>query len=333
MALLLHHPDGMIRIEETANGKRRVNVDLRDHSRFMQFPTCETTYSDDLIRAIPDVKGPAYLCDEILRDVDPRYIEHHLVTTLFSHVERHAFQGKRLLDFGCGSGASTMVFTRQLPNTEIIGIDLDERLLGIARLRASHSDARHVTFLASPSGDRLPPGIGMFDFIVLPAVYEHLLPSERDRLIPLLWNVLKPGGVLFIDETPHRWFPVESHTTGLPLINYLPAFLALPYARFVSKRGLRHDDWPTLLRKGIRGATTSEILRRIRCAGGEPELLTPIAAHVKTPVDVWFEGYARHATGRSGQIKRALHGALNIIYTITGIAFVPYLSLAIRKRG
>jgi hypothetical protein len=52
---------------------------------------------------------------------------------------------------------------------------------------------------------------------------------------------------------------------------------------------------------------------------------------MRTPVDVWYEGYARSAPGRSGKPKRALGKALKVINDASHLAPVPYLSLAIRK--
>ena len=84
-------------------------------------------------------------------------------------------------------------------------------------------------------------------------VCEHLVPNQRPTVMPLLWSTLKPGGILFIDETPNRHFFVETHTTRLPLWNYLPAGTALRLARRLSKRVDRDEPWEKLLRRGIRG--------------------------------------------------------------------------------
>src|SRR5205085_4362018 len=91
-------------------------------------------------------------------------------------------------------------------------------------------------------------------------------------LLPRIWSHLKPGGVLFINQTPHRYSPIEMHTTGLPLINYLPDALAFSAARRFSKRINGDEDWTALLRAGIRGATTGEILRVL---GARSALLEP----------------------------------------------------------
>jgi 2-polyprenyl-3-methyl-5-hydroxy-6-metoxy-1,4-benzoquinol methylase len=329
----LENTEGKITVIDEKDGMRKISVRPSSAKQFIRTVSCRTHYPLSLIKTIVKIKGASYLCDEILRDEDPYYIEHHIITTLFSFVRPSVFKGKRLLDFGCGSGASTMILARHLPETEIVGVELERKNLDVARERAEFYGYHHITFHQSPSGEELPPDLGMFDFIFMPAVYEHLLPLERERLSGQLWKLLKKGGVLFVDETPHRWFPIETHTTGLPFINYLPKPLALMYARHASRRSLQKDDWNTLLRKGIHGSTSREILGQIRKGGGKPELLEPLIEGPHTPVDIWHEGYARNASGKSGKAKRALKNILQVFYTITRIPLVPYISLAIRKNG
>jgi 2-polyprenyl-3-methyl-5-hydroxy-6-metoxy-1,4-benzoquinol methylase len=327
----LEHPQGKVLIQELSNGKRRLEVSVSDQNTFVSSSKWETSYPVELIQRIMEIKSPAYLCDEIRREEDSNYIAHHIETTLFAHIAPEAFVGKRLLDFGCGSGASTVILARLLPHTEIVGIELNPLHLEIAHLRANHYGLENVDFYQSPSGEELPSDLGKFDFVILPAVYEHLLPNERPRLLAQLWALLKKEGVLFIDETPHRWFPIETHTSNLPFINYLPEGIAAWYARGCSDRNLEKDDWQTLLRKGIRGGTQTEILRLIKRSGGTPRLLLSRNPLLKDPVDVWFEGYARQAEGDTGGLKRFIKPFLKVFYTITGIPLVPYLSLAIQK--
>jgi 2-polyprenyl-3-methyl-5-hydroxy-6-metoxy-1,4-benzoquinol methylase len=327
----INQPNGVIEITTAGNGLRTVSVVASSPKHFIRTKRCTTHYPDSLIRTVLKTKGIGYVCDEILRDEDPFYIESHIVTTLFSFVSPSTFKGKRLLDFGCGAGASTMILARHLPETEIVGVELEQSNLVVARARVAFYGYSHVHFLQSPSGEELPPDLGSFDFIFMPAVYEHLLPVERQRLSGQLWGILKKGGVLFVDETPHRWFPIETHTTGLPFINYLPKGPASFLAKHVSNRDMRHDSWDTMLRKGIRGSTTREVLGWIRKIGGKPILLRPLPSSPQDPVDIWYEGYARHASGHAGKTKRALKGLLKIFYAITRITLVPYISLAIRK--
>jgi hypothetical protein len=99
-------------------------------------------------------------------------------------------------------------------------------LLAFANALVRHHRLSNVRFLASPCPTALPEDLPNFDFITLSAVYEHLLPHEREEVMPRIWAALSPGGVIFINQTPHRYFPIELHSTGLPFINYLPDRLA-----------------------------------------------------------------------------------------------------------
>src|SRR5690606_18756355 len=125
---------------------------------------------------------------------------------------------------------------------------LSESLLETAHRRADFYNLPNIQFLVSPSGSQLPPNVDGVDYIILSAVYEHLLPDERRTVMPLLWSKLKPGGVLFLDQTPHRWFPIDLHTTFLPLINYLPDSMAHWYARRFSRLSNNTETWPQMLR-------------------------------------------------------------------------------------
>ena len=89
----------------------------------------------------------------------------------------------------------------------------------IARARAKfYGVDDRVEYIESTDPTKLPDGVGGFDFIILSAVFEHLLPNERVNLMPLLWDSLNVGGVIFINQTPHRWFPIEQNdlTSGEP---------------------------------------------------------------------------------------------------------------------
>ena len=105
----------------------------------------------------------------------------------------------------------------------------------------------------------MPDGIGNFDFVILSAVYEHLLPTERNMIVPLIYSLIKPEGILFSNQTPFRYFFIETHTTSLPFINYLPDRLTHFIARSFCNRVNKNETWETLLRRGIRGGTVKEI--------------------------------------------------------------------------
>lgn len=317
-------PDGTVGIEKLP--EQRWSISVRPKPG-LHVPASRwiSRYPLGLIKEIQATKG-LYVCDEIMREEDPRYVERSLRQEVLSYVPPAVFSGKRILDFGCGSGASSVVLSRLLPECEIVGVELLERLLRIARLRAQHFGLQRVRFLRSPAGDALPEGLGEFDFVLFSAVFEHLLPHERRQVLPLVWDRLKPGGILFLNQTPYRYAPIEVHTTGgMPLINYLPDWATLRLVRRFSHRYSGPVSWERLLRDGIRGASVPEILAILR-RHGRAVVLEP-RAEVGDRIDLWYGGLsARHRW-----LKRSIRLALKLIKLTSGSVITPSLALAVRR--
>ena len=216
------------------------------------------------------------------------------------------------------------------PQTDIVGVELVREHVELARRRARFCGSDNLTFEQSPDGSSLPPGAGDFDFIVLSAVYEHLLPDERRTLLPLLWKHLRPGGILFIDQLPYRWSPMEKHTTGLPLLNYLPDRWVHSLATRYGREAGRPLSWEDLLRKGIRGGSPRQILATLDAAAGDAELLEPARLGLADRIDLW---HAVSSGTRWPAVKTGMKAALKLVKRTTGATVVPYVSLAIAKAG
>ena len=232
--------DACLRVTPTPDGGARViaTVNLGEGEPIVE--EWETRYSLDVIMAILD-HDPRYwrLHGELVRDESPHGIQHALTYYLLSFLSEQDFANKRILDFGCGCGASTLALSRMFPSAAIVGLDRLEECLRVCRLKARDAKCDRLSFVSPASDSSLPPSIGQFDYAVLCGVYEHLLPNERSSLLADLWSRLIPGGVLFIAQTPHWYFPVETHITRYPLLQYLPRFLAYPIAREAYKKKIR----------------------------------------------------------------------------------------------
>jgi hypothetical protein len=179
-----------------------------------------------------------------------------------------------------------------LPQAEIIGVELDAEKIDTANRIKVFRAVQNVSFLCSPSGDALPLEVGKFDFVMLSAVYEHLLPQERQIVMPLIWSVMKPGAAIFINQTPYRYSPYEAHSTGLWFVNYMPDKLAHFVVRHLAGRnpGInKSPDWNAHLRGGLRGGTEKEIIRNL--TGGDSaaaRMLQPQQNGVRDRADLWF---------------------------------------------
>lgn len=316
---------GSLRVEPLEDGRHHLSV-WPERGHVVSHRAWVTSYPLSLVLDIHATKD-LHVCDEIMRDENPGYVERQLRHAVLGYVGANAFAGKRILDFGCGSGASLLVLARILPPCEIVGVEIDPRLVELARSRARHFGRSAVRVLESPSPESLPSGLGRFDYIMFSAVYEHLLPGERRSLLPLVWRHLRPGGVLFLNQTPHRYWPVETHTTGgMPLINYLPDALALRVARRFCKRVAPNETWRSLLRRGIRGGTLPQI-QGILGGDAQAELLAP-GQPFEDRIDLWYRSLSRRHT----MLKAAVRAGLKSIKWMSGREIVPTLSLAFRKR-
>jgi predicted O-methyltransferase YrrM len=300
----------MMTVTATTEGRHRISVEARTSSR----STIETRYPRSLIGLIAEVVGEAFVCDEIARDEDPAYVAQSLLATLDAYVAKAP---ATVLDFGCGMGSSTMILARRYPSARLLGVEVDAELLRVAEARATYYRVgERVSFYVSPSGDTLPPLPGV-DLIVLSGVVEHLLPSERGRVLSDLWKLLPSGGVLVIDQTPNRAFPVEMHTTRLPGLNYVPDWVAQRLAR-LSRYERTARTWEERLRRGIRGTTVRALQRTLPDA----TLIRPAGMD---RIDLWM---LEKAPTRA---RRAIARVAKVLQATTNVVMVPTLQLGFRK--
>ena len=334
--MILEHPDGHVEITDLPSGKCRVTINSKKYSIPEVERSIETAYSLELIQKLLEIKGLRYLNDEIRREQDPYYTKICLEKEISAYLSRKECKNKRILDFGCGAGASGVILAHMFPDASIVGIDLDPKLISVAKLRAEYYGLNRLTFECSPSDKELPEGLGTFDMVILSAVFEHLLPDERNAVLRQIWSQLNPGGILFINQTPYRWFPFEGHTSHLPLINYLPDKIAHNAACRFSNRIGENETWENLLRRGIRGSTPRENIKILKKTDVEyhPKLLRPSRLGFRNRIDIWYAGYAisiAHKYPKIQLIQKILRIVAKAIYCLTGIIFLPTLAMAIQK--
>jgi 2-polyprenyl-3-methyl-5-hydroxy-6-metoxy-1,4-benzoquinol methylase len=176
---------GGVLIRRLPDGRHKISVAPSSDGRINRCSWI-TRYPSELIHKILAVKG-LFVCHEIMQEEDPRYVEHSIRRRVFTYVEPREFAAKRVLDFGCGAGASTMVLSRLLPPCELVGIEPERKLLDIARSRAQILGCASICFLQAAAGE--------FDFAMFNGPLE---------LVPMVWAHLKPGGVLFLNKTSRR---------------------------------------------------------------------------------------------------------------------------------
>lgn len=126
-------------------------------------------------------------------------------------IERlHPQPGARILDVCCGSGASAIPAAEKVgPKGFVLGIDLAETLLELARKKASDHRLQNIEFRAGDILDLRLPKSG-FDAVV--CVFGIFFVPDMPAAIRELWEVLRPGGQLAITTWGPRFF--EPATTA-----------------------------------------------------------------------------------------------------------------------
>ena len=317
--------EGVVQIRRRQNAEG-FEIELLPRRSDLWIPRkrCQTKFPLELIQYWADHCSFAWFCEAIARHEDSTSVPGVLRRQLFAYFPAEEFAGKRLLDFGCGSGASTFAVGRMLPRTEVVGVELDPAKVELANEIKNYRELANVHFSCSPAADRLPLNIGTFDFVMLSAVYEHLLPSERECLMPLLWSALKPGGAILINQTPYRYSPIDAHSTGLWFINYLPDSLAHIMARRLG-RGNRNvngsPDWNVHLRGGLRGGTEKGIVLHLtKGLRINARVLQPHQDGLRDRADFWLSGTNPQ---RYGMVKKSIASLFRLgdqyLGTIPGI--------------
>ncbi|MBQ7328370.1 MAG: class I SAM-dependent methyltransferase [Oscillospiraceae bacterium] len=113
-------------------------------------------------------------------EFDLKYVE------LFSQL----FQGKRVVDLGCGIGTNAAYLTRK--GFDVIGIDNSRKMLDVAKDLYPQNTFMQMNILD------LPSSLGKFDGVILSYVVNHFNKEMLNKLKTVVDNLLFDDGVVYI---------------------------------------------------------------------------------------------------------------------------------------
>jgi SAM-dependent methyltransferase len=242
-------------------GDRRIlTVDGRAH---------ETRYSARVVRLLVERKGarraPLYFPFKEERArlfLDP----------LLRYLRGRGARDVSVLEVGASFGHMTEYLAEQPEIAEIHCFDTDPAFVDIVRAKVEEQDLRKVKDVLLFGNDetrRLPWTDARFDLVLVVGVVEHLPARNRRAQVDEYYRVLAPGGHIAILDTPNRLFPLETHSIGLPLVQWLPPRLAYAYARLARPWKFGAVSYGTFVADGTgwRNATLADCLPSGGAAG------------------------------------------------------------------
>lgn len=117
-----------------------------------------------------------------------------LITTL------DLFQGARVLEVGCGTGATIVKIAKQY-NTESVAVDFSDSMLRSAKQRAwLNRVSKKITFVKVLSSEILPFEDNYFNVVYAESVLGIVNENELPKLVGEIFRVLKPGGKLVTND-------------------------------------------------------------------------------------------------------------------------------------
>jgi ubiquinone/menaquinone biosynthesis C-methylase UbiE len=111
--------------------------------------------------------------------------------------------GDAVLDVCCGAGASALPAARAVgPTGSVLGLDLAEPLLELARRRAADLGLPNVSFrVCDATGAGLESG--SFDAVV--CVFGVFFAADMPAFVGEMWRLVRPGGTLAITTWGPDW--------------------------------------------------------------------------------------------------------------------------------
>lgn len=121
--------------------------------------------------------------------------------------------GHRVLDLGCGTGTLTILVKQTHPQSDVVGLDGDPKVLAIARAKAAKAGAE-ITF-DHGMASKMPYLDHSFDRVLSSLVLHHLTTENKHHALREVYRILRPSGELHVVDfgRPHTaWARLISRT-------------------------------------------------------------------------------------------------------------------------
>lgn len=112
--------------------------------------------------------------------------------------EGEGAKGKRLLDVACGTGRTLAQIAEAHPDLKLYGLDLSPYY--VQEARGTLADVPNVSLVAE-NAEHMPFADALFDVVTSVYLFHELPRNARRKVIAEMHRVLRPGGLLVIEDS------------------------------------------------------------------------------------------------------------------------------------
>ncbi|NBW43113.1 MAG: bifunctional demethylmenaquinone methyltransferase/2-methoxy-6-polyprenyl-1,4-benzoquinol methylase UbiE [Sphingobacteriia bacterium] len=127
----------------------------------------------------------------------------------------------RVLDVATGTADLALALATDLPEAEVIGVDLSEGMLGVGRQKVERNGLRSRVRLEQADAENLPFEDGSFDAVTVAFGVRNF--ENLDKGLGELQRVLRPGGHLMVLEFSRPTSPLVKGLMNLYSRSLMPA--------------------------------------------------------------------------------------------------------------
>jgi len=141
-------------------------------------------------------------------DRETRIWMQYVSRSFVSVARKRGITGGKVLDVGTGTGLLAIEFAKRVPGAEVIGLDLSDVVLELARDHVQESEAPLRVHFEKGDAEDMPFEDDAFDLAISSNTL-HLVENPI-RMFNEIQRVLKPQGAFLISDLRRSWLGISS---------------------------------------------------------------------------------------------------------------------------
>ena len=122
--------------------------------------------------------------------------------------------GQKILEIGCGKGYGTFLLAKNLPNSKVVGIDINKGVIefGKETWTSKNLNFEVMNILDSDKLKKIGNKHGKFDVVICFEVLEHISPDNTVGFLDNIKYLVDTGGRLLLSTPNKQVYDIDAYT-------------------------------------------------------------------------------------------------------------------------